>query len=81
MATTDERIMALEQMLENLPGDLNVRFDHARAERDEIKAQISRLQADMSVLKVDVASLKTDMIDLKAEVKALPRVIAEMLKS
>lgn len=53
-------------MLETLPGDLNVRFDHARAERDEIKAQISRLQADVS--------------EIKAEMKALPRVIAELIK-
>lgn len=67
MATVEERIEALERMLENLPGDLNVRFDHAKAERDEIKAQISRLQADMSSVKV--------------ELKALPRVIAELLKS
>ncbi len=67
MAITEQRIKVLEQMLENLPGDLNVRFDHAKAERDEIKAQISRLQADVS--------------ELKSELKILPRVIAELIKS
>ncbi len=60
------RVAKLEAMLENLPDALNVRFDHARAERDEIKAQISRLQADVS--------------ELKVEMKALPRAIAELLK-
>lgn len=67
MATVENRIEALERMLENLPGDLNVRFDHAKAERDEIKAQISRLQADMS--------------SVKAELKSLPRIIADIVKS
>ena len=67
MVTTVQRIKALEQMLENLPVDLNVRFDHAKAERAEIKAQISRLQADVS--------------ELKSEIKILPRVIAELIKS
>ena len=66
MPDVKPRIAKLEAMRENLPDALNIRFDHARAERDEIKAQISRLQADVSVLKV--------------EMKALPRVIAELLK-
>ena len=60
------RVAKLEAMLENLPDALIVRFDHARAERDEIKAQISRLQADVS--------------ELKVEMKTLPRAIAELLK-
>ena len=54
-------------MLETLPDDLNGRFDHAKAERDEIKAQISRLQADVT--------------GLKAEMKALPHIIAELINS
>ena len=73
MATTVQRIKALEPMLENLPGDLNVRFDHAKAERDEIKAQISQLHADVS-------GLKADVFELKSEIKILPRVIAELIK-
>ena len=67
MVSTEQRIRAVEQMLETLPNDLNVRFDHAKAERDEIKAQISRLQADVT--------------GLKAEMKALPRIIADLINS
>ncbi len=67
MADIGQRVTVLENMLETLPDDLNVRFDNAQAERDQIKAQISRLQADVS--------------EIKAEMKVLPRVIAELIKS
>lgn len=81
MATIEQRVTVIEKMLETLPGDLNVRFDHAKAERDEMKAQISRLQTDVSGLKTDMTRLKQDVAEIKAELKALPRVLAEMLKS
>lgn len=81
MVDIGERVTQLETMLENLPEALNIRFDHARAERDEIKAQISRLQVDVSEMKSEMKTMKADITAVKAEVQALPRVLADMLKS
>jgi len=64
--TFAKRLSDIEDVVADLPAILNVRFDHAAAERAEIRA--------------DVASLKTALSDLHAEVKALPRAVAELLR-
>ena len=62
----------LEQMLEDVPRIINLRFSFIRAQMDAFDARLGTVEA-----KVD--RLQTSVVALEAKVDALPRVLAEML--
>src|SRR6266700_3748456 len=83
MATTEDRLMALEQRVNYLavwagPGQAEVLVDGLKelrtdftAFRREVRHELGRLNAAVGGLNTDVATLKTDVTGLKADVSTL----------
>jgi cell division protein FtsB len=66
MATKSiERVSDLEEMVEDVPRLINMRFAHMRAQLDALDAR--------------VATLEVKLDNVRSELQALPRVLAEML--
>jgi chaperonin cofactor prefoldin len=63
--TLEKRVSDLEEMVEDVPRLINMRFAHMRAQLDALDAR--------------VATLEVKMDNMRAELQALPRVLAEML--
>ena len=63
--TVEKRESDLEEMVEDIPRLINMRFAHERAQLDALDARVSTVEA------------KVDRV--RTEVQALPRVLAEML--
>ena len=82
----EERVGDLEQIIEDLPGILNVRFAQAKSERDEIKARVAGVDARVAGLDAKIEGLNARMANfelsieqVKVELGALPRVIGQIL--
>jgi hypothetical protein len=61
----EKRVSDLEEIIDDTPRLLNVRFSYVRAQLDALDARVGTVEA-----KVDA---------LRAEVRAVPRAVAEML--
>jgi hypothetical protein len=61
----EKRVSDIEEMVEDVPRLINMRFAHMRAQLDALDARVATLE-----IKID---------NVRAELQALPRVIAEML--
>jgi len=70
--TIEKRVSDLEEMVEDVPRLINMRFAHVRAQLDGLDARVSTLEA-----KIDRMTFELQTI--KSEVQAMPRVLAEML--
>ena len=96
----EQRVGDLEQVLEDLPGILNIRFAQAKSERDEIKSSLATLDAKITALDarfggVDtrfasmdaknaglnarMSGLELRLEEMKPEIRALPRVIGQII--
>ena len=63
--TIEKRVSDLEEMVEDVPRLINMRFAHMRAQLDALDAR--------------VATIEIKMDSMRSELQALPRVLAEML--
>jgi hypothetical protein len=61
----EKRVSDLEEMVEDVPRLINMRFAHMRAQLDALDARVGTLE-----VKLD---------NVRSELQALPRVLAEML--
>ncbi len=61
----EKRVSDLEEMVEDVPRLINMRFAHMRAQLDALDARVSTVE-----VKLD---------NVRSELQALPRVLAEML--
>jgi chaperonin cofactor prefoldin len=62
----------LEEIIDDVPRLINMRFSFMRAQLDALDARIGTVE-------VKVDSLRSDFQVLRSEVQALPRVLSEML--
>ena len=70
--TIEKRVSDLEEIIDDIPRLINVRFSFVRAQLDALDARIGTVEA-----KVD--RLDTRLSGVEAKIEALPRVLAEML--
>jgi hypothetical protein len=63
--TIEKRVSDLEEIVDDIPRLINVRFSFVRAQLDALDARIGTVEAKLDAL--------------RTEVRALPRVLAEML--
>jgi chromosome segregation ATPase len=82
----EQRVGDLEQIIEDLPGILNVRFAQAESERDEIKARLAGVDARVAGVDAKIETLNARMSNfelsieqVKVELGALPCVIGQIL--
>jgi hypothetical protein len=61
----EKRASDLEEMVEDVPSLINMRFAHMRAQLDALDAR--------------VATMEVKLDNVRTELQALPRVLAEML--
>ena len=70
--TIEKRVSDLEEMVEDVPRLINMRFAYMRAQLDTLDARLSTVEA-----KID--RMDTRISGIEGKVDALPRVLAEML--
>ena len=68
----EKRVSDLEEIIDDIPRLINMRFSFMRAQLDALEGRVGTVEA-----KVD--KLGTHLSALDAKVEALPRVLAEML--
>ena len=70
--TIEKRAPDPEEMVEDVPRLINMRFAHVRAQLDGLDARVSTVEAKIDRMSFELQSVKS-------EVQAIPRVLAEML--
>ena len=68
----EKRVSDLEEMVEDVPRLINMRFAYVRAQLDMLDARVSTVEA-----KIDRIDARLSNVEVKID--ALPRVLAEML--
>jgi chromosome segregation ATPase len=64
----EQRVGDLEQIIEDLPGILNVRFAQAKSERDEIKARLAGVDARVAGIDSRFASIDARIAGIDAKI-------------
>jgi uncharacterized coiled-coil protein SlyX len=91
--TMEKRVSDLEEMVDDIPRLINVRFSFVRAQLDALDARIGTVEVKVDRLDTRINGLeaKVDRLDtrmsalearvssVEAKIDALPRVLAEML--
>ena len=91
--TIEKRVSDLEEMVDDIPRLINVRFTFIRAQLDALDARIGTVEAKVDRLETRIASLEanvdrldtrmslleTRVSNIETKIDALPRVLAEML--
>ena len=70
--TMEKRASDLEEMVDDIPRLINIRFTHVRIQLDSLEARIG-------IVETKVDRLETRMASMEGKIEALPRVLAEML--
>jgi phage shock protein A len=68
----EKRVPDLEEMVDDIPRLINIRFTHVRVQLDALDARIG-------IVETKVDRLETRIASLEAKIDALPRILAEML--
>jgi hypothetical protein len=71
--TMEKRVSDLEEMVDDIPRLINIRFTHVRIQLDALDARIGIVETKVDRLETRIASLET-------KIDALPRVLADMLE-
>jgi septation ring formation regulator EzrA len=81
MATksTEKRISGLEEIIDDIPRLINMRFSFMRAQLDALDARMGTVEVKVDGMRADFQGLRSEFQGLKSEMQALPRVLAEML--
>ena len=84
--TIEKRVSDLEEMVDDVPRLINLRFSFIRAQLDALDARLSTVEAKIDRLdsRVSGVEVKIDRLDsrvsgVEAKIDAMPRVLAEML--
>lgn len=72
----EQRVGDLEQIFEDLPGILNIRFGQAKSERDEIKARVAGVDARVASLDARVAGIDARFASVDAKIAGVDAKIA-----
>jgi hypothetical protein len=75
----EKRVSDLEEIIDDIPRLLNIRFSYVRAQLDALDARIGTVEAKVDRLDTRITGVETKVDALRAEVQALPRAVAEML--
>ena len=75
----EKRVSDLEEMVDDVPRLINVRFSFVRAQLDALDARIGTVEAKVDKLETRIAGLEAKVDALREEVRAMPRILAEML--
>ena len=70
--TIEKRVSDLEEIIDDVPRLLNIRFSYVRAQLDALDARIGTVEAKVDRLEARIGGVE-------AKIDALPRVLAEML--
>ena len=77
--TIEKRASDLEEIIDDIPRLINIRFTFIRAQLDALDARIGIVEAKVDRLEVRVSAVESGLSALAAKIDALPRVLAEML--
>jgi prefoldin subunit 5 len=75
----EKRVSDLEEMVDDVPRLINVRFSFVRAQLDALDARIGTVEAKVDKLETRIAGLEAKVDALREEIRAMPRILAEML--
>jgi hypothetical protein len=70
--TIEKRVSDLDEIIDDVPRLLNIRFSYVRAQLDALDARIGTVEAKVDRLEARIGGVE-------AKIDALPRVLAEML--
>jgi chromosome segregation ATPase len=77
--TIEKRVSDLEEIIDDIPRLINVRFSFVRAQLDALDARIGTVEAKVDRLEARIGGVEAKVDSIRTEVQALPRVLAEML--
>ena len=77
--TIEKRVSDLDEIIDDVPRLLNIRFSYVRAQLDALDARIGTVEAKVDRLEARIGGVEAKVDSLRTEVQALPRVLAEML--
>jgi prefoldin subunit 5 len=77
--TIEKRVSDPEEMFEDVPRLINMRFAYVRSQLDALDARVSTVEAKVDNVRAELQGVKSELQSVRAEVQAMPRVIAEML--
>jgi chromosome segregation ATPase len=77
--TIEKRVSDPEEIIDDIPRLINMRFSFVRAQLDALDARIGTVEAKVDKLEARIGGVEVKVDSLRAEVQTLPRVLAEML--
>jgi chromosome segregation ATPase len=84
--TIEKRVSDLEEVVDDIPRLIDIRFAYIRAQMDSldarvgtVEAKVDRLQAEVAGVRAEISGVPAEIAGARAKIDALPGVLADML--